>query len=111
MKRFMVLYNAPVPAAEMMSSLSPEEAKAGMDAWMAWSAQTGDALVDFGMPVQAARRVTADAAAESTNQASGYSIVQAEDVDAATALMAKHPHLQMVGASIDVLEILPMPGM
>jgi hypothetical protein len=42
----------------------------------------------------------------------GYSILQAESHDAAAKLFGKdHPHLQMPGAWIEIVEIMPMPGM
>ena len=42
----------------------------------------------------------------------GYSVVQAESHDAATKIFGKdHPHLQMPGAWIEIIEIMPMPGM
>jgi hypothetical protein len=109
--KFLVLYNSPIPAAEMMANMSPEEAKAGMDAWMAWSQKVGDALVDFGLPLGSNRRIEADSASRGSTQASGYSIVQAESLDSATKMLEDHPHLQTPGGTIDVLECLPMPGM
>jgi hypothetical protein len=40
----------------------------------------------------------------------GYSIVQAESHEAAAALFANSPHLTMPGATVEVMEIMPMPG-
>jgi hypothetical protein len=37
MAKFMVLYRAPVSPQEQMASASPEQAQAGMEAWMAWA--------------------------------------------------------------------------
>jgi hypothetical protein len=34
MKKFMAVYLAPVTAIEQMSQSTPEQMKAGMDAWM-----------------------------------------------------------------------------
>jgi hypothetical protein len=34
MKKFLVLYRAPISAREQMAKATPEQAKAGMDAWM-----------------------------------------------------------------------------
>ena len=41
----------------------------------------------------------------------GYSIVQAESHEAAATLFANSPHLTMPGATVEVMEIMPMPGM
>jgi hypothetical protein len=46
---FLVLYNSPVPAAEMMAQVTPQQAQAGMDAWNAWAEKNGDSIVDLGV--------------------------------------------------------------
>lgn len=51
MPKFMILYRSPVTAAEQMASGSPEQAQAGMDAWMAWAGKAGAAIVDLGAPL------------------------------------------------------------
>jgi hypothetical protein len=107
----LVLYNSSVPASEQMASASPEQAKAGMEAWMAWAQKAGDAVVDLGTPIQATARISADGASGNSSQASGYSLLQASSRDDIDALLADHPHLKMPGASIDVFEALPIPGM
>jgi hypothetical protein len=111
MSRFMVLYNATVSAREQMAEATPEQAKAGMDAWMAWAERAGDAVVDLGVPVQPVGRVTSSATSTGESQPSGYSILRADSTQELISLLEQHPHLQMPGASIDVLEALPMPGM
>jgi hypothetical protein len=45
---------------------------------------------------------------KSQSQITGYTIVQAKDMDAAKAMLTDHPHLMMPKASIEVLEIMPM---
>ena len=51
MNKYLVLYNSPASAAEQMANATPEQAKAGMDAWMAWAQKSGEAVVDLGMPL------------------------------------------------------------
>jgi hypothetical protein len=109
--KFLVLYNATASAREQMAQATPEQAKAGMDAWMAWAQSAGEAIVDLGAPLQPSGRVTSSGMAESDAQTSGYSILQADSAQALAALLEGHPHLQMAGASIDILEALPIPGM
>jgi hypothetical protein len=109
--KFLVLYNSQMSASEVMASSTPEEAKAGMDAWMAWAQKAGDAVVDLGSPLEARTHLESGSTTDSSNQASGYSVLQAESVDAVTSLLAEHPHLTVPGNTVDVLEMLPMPGM
>ncbi|HEY3143299.1 MAG TPA: hypothetical protein VGJ86_19320 [Acidimicrobiales bacterium] len=111
MTKFMVLYKAPTSAAEMMASSSPEEAQAGMAAWMAWSEKVGEALIDFGSPLADVASLRGGTAGEGESQATGFSVLDADSRDTVVGLLEDHPHLQMPGASIDVLEFLPVPGM
>jgi hypothetical protein len=109
MAKFMVLYRSPTPATEMMAQMTAEQSKAGMDMWMAWSEKVGPALADFGMPLGASRSVGSKS---SESQVTGYSILEAGSLDEAMNLVEDHPHLQTPGgATIDVYEFLPMPGM
>ena len=47
MKKFLILYQSPVGAREQMANATPEQAKAGLDAWMAWFGKVGPAVVGF----------------------------------------------------------------
>jgi hypothetical protein len=109
-KRFLVLYNASVSASEQMASSTPEQRKEGMEAWMAWAQQAGDAIVELGAPIEATGRVSADGIAGSDSQSTGYSVLQGNSKDEIQALLTEHPHLKMPGSSIDVFEALPVPG-
>jgi hypothetical protein len=106
MGRFLILYNSPVSARDQMAGADPDQARAGMEAWMAWAQKAGEALVDLGQPVQAIARVGADGG---DPQVAGYSIMEGESGQI-EALLADHPHGQIPGNSIDVLEALPVPG-
>jgi hypothetical protein len=108
MKKYMVLYRAPITAAHQMSMATPDQAKAGMEAWMAWSGKAGSALVDMGSPLNEGAILKGE---PNKGHIGGYSIVQAESLDAAKALMEAHPHLKQDGFSIEILEFLPIPGM
>jgi|SRR5215831_10343104 len=110
MKKFLVLYHAPVSAAQQMVGATPEQMKAGMDAWADWAKRIGSALVDPGMPLENAAAIGA-ASRASQSTITGYSILQAESADAIRDLLKAHPHRHVPGSSIEVLEGLPMPGM
>jgi len=51
MKKFIVLYHAPVDAMKQTAGASSEEQAKGMEAWMQWAKKTGDKLVDLGAPL------------------------------------------------------------
>ncbi|MCU1676020.1 MAG: hypothetical protein JWM93_778 [Frankiales bacterium] len=109
--KFLVLYNSTVSAADQMANSTLDQAQAGIDAWMTWASAAGQAVVDLGVPLQAGRKITATEITDSTNQASGYSILEADSLDHVCDLLVKHPHLEMPGSSIEVFEMLSMPGM
>jgi hypothetical protein len=110
--KFLVLYQSTVPATEQMKNATPEQAKAGMDAWMSWAGRTGSGIVDMGSPVAASAKLNGSGQVATANaQVGGYSILQAESKDALLALLKNHPHFMAPGASIEVFEFLPMPGM
>jgi hypothetical protein len=62
-----------------------EEASAQvMAAWTAWFEQLGDALVDGGNPTSHSRAISPDGSVmDATSAPSGYSIIRAQDLDAA----------------------------
>ena len=113
MKKFLVLYMAEPAALEtMMRNATPEMQKKGMEAWMKWMGDHKASLVDGGAPLGKSKRVNTKGASETKNDVRGYSIVQAESAEAATKMFGRdHPHFQMPGAWIDVVEIMPVPGM
>lgn len=90
------------------SADSEEDRAAGMAMMAEWYRSLGPALVDPGAPFTQARTVTAngDGAAIGPN-ATGFNIIQAESLEAATALARLCPLLQH-GRQITVFETLPM---
>jgi hypothetical protein len=108
MAKFMILYRATMSVRDQLANATPEQMKAGMDAWMVWAGKAGDAVVDLGTPL--APTTHAGTAAAGGDDVCGYSILQAASAQDVTNLLDGHPHLEMPGASIDVLEMLSMPG-
>ncbi len=111
MKRFLVLYHAPISAREQMAGATPEQAKAGMDAWMTWAKKAGNALVDLGAPLGNGKGLKGTSVSNNSARVVGYSILQADSIDAITSVLKDHPHLRMPDFSIEVFESLPIPGM
>jgi hypothetical protein len=112
MKKFLVLYKAPGSAFEQMKSATPEQQKAGMDAWMTWSKKAQSSIVDMGSPLGKSMRVTkGGGASPSNNDLGGYSILQAESKEALAKSLEGHPHFMMPDGSIEIVEVMPIPGM
>ena len=113
MKKFIVTFHAPASAMEQMggmASASPEEQKQAMEPWMAWAERAGSALVDPGSPLMGGLTLSKSGSSPSDKGVVGYSILQAEDMQAAKALLGDHPHLEwMAGCEIEVYETMHGP--
>jgi hypothetical protein len=103
MKKFLILYLSQTSAREEMAGRSPEQAKAGMDAWLQWARQAGNALVELGAPL-------ADVGGKKT-PITGFSILQANSPSEIDQLLSNHPHKQHPNATIEVHEFIELPGM
>ena len=113
MKKFLVLYKASPEAYQQAMKSTPEQQKAGMDAWMSWSKNAGPALLDMGGPLGKSARVAKGGNVSAVvNDLGGFSVMQAESKEALAATMKEHPHFLMgEGSSIEIVEIVPIPGM
>jgi hypothetical protein len=113
MKKFMAIYMASGADFErMMRESTPEQQAKGMQAWMKWMNDNKASIVEGGAPLGKTKRADAKGVADIRNGMGGYSVVQAETHDAAAKLFGKdHPHLMMPGAWVEIMEIMPLPGM
>lgn len=110
MKKFTVIYHASASAMKQMPNASPEEMQKGMEPWMAWAKRCGDALVDMGSPLAGGQKVTKLASSPSGKGVVGYSVLQADNMATAQALVKGHPHLDWAsGCEIEVHESMPIP--
>jgi hypothetical protein len=110
MKKFLVLYKAPTSSFEQMMKATPEQRKAGMDAWMAWSKAAASAIVDMGGPLGKSLRVTQQGSSPTPNDLGGYSILQAESKEDLSKELTGHPHFLTPEGFIEIVELMPMPG-
>jgi hypothetical protein len=113
MKKFIVIYHAPMDAMKQMADVPKEEQAKGMEAWMVWAKKCGNKLVDLGAPLMGGQRVNPDGkSTDSNKEVCGYSILHAKDMNEAKKLLQGHPHLGWNAAcSIEVHETMPLPGM
>ncbi|MFI1919412.1 hypothetical protein [Nocardia sp. NPDC020380] len=110
MKRYIVLYRAPLSVAERFARATPEEAAKGLQLWADWSDRIGAGLVDAGGPLGNARRVTPTTIDPTDSGIIGMSILQAETMDDALAMVQDHHHLHWADdCEITVLEEQPIP--
>ncbi|HVU49236.1 MAG TPA: hypothetical protein VHL80_01040 [Polyangia bacterium] len=110
MKKFLVLYKAPLASFDQMMKATPEQQKAGMEAWMTWGKKASASLVDMGAPLGKALKVTPAGPTPTRNDLGGYSIMQAESKEALAEVLKGHPHFMMPDGFIEIVEMMPIPG-
>lgn len=88
---------------------TPEEQQKVMANWMAWMEGLGSAMVNPGAPCGMSKTVTATGAADGggANPISGFTLVQADDLDGAVALTKGCPIFE-AGGSVEVAEAMEM---
>jgi hypothetical protein len=103
MTKFLVTYHG-AGAPE-----SPEAAQQAMAAFVAWAQKTGSALVDPGAPLGPAKVVSSKAVTDGAADGpfGGYSIIEAEDLDAAVTLVRDHPFVGRGGSLQVSAAVLP----
>jgi hypothetical protein len=82
-----------------------EEGAKIMQAWTDWFGVLGDAVIDQGNPVSQVRTIAANGSVSDggVNPSSGYTIIRADNLDAAVAAAKGCPVLAG-GASVEVAE-------
>ena len=108
MPRFILVYKG---EATDMSEMTPEQGAEVMAKWGVWTEKVGPALSDIGAPFGPGTSVVDDGTVGTAAPASGYSIVDAENMAAAQVLTAGHPYLSEGKGdyAIDIFELLPVP--
>lgn len=87
---------------------SPEEGAKHMARWKAWLAELGPAVVNPGTPLGKSKTVSSSGVAEDggANPLSGFSIFQADGMDAAVEMAKGCPFLDF--GTIEVAEVKEM---
>lgn len=107
MAKFMITYTG-----GMGMAATPEEQEQIMGEWGVWYDKLGSAIVDGGAPFGEAKHLTADGAGDGPlgdNPATGYTVLEADSLDAAAAACDGHPHLKH-GGQVQVLTCIDMSG-
>lgn len=108
MAKYMMIYKG---EATDMADMTPEQGAEVMAKWMAWINKVGDGLTDVGTPFGPGSSVVDDGSQGTPSASTGYSIVEADSLDAAVALADGHPYLSDSDGeyAIDIFELMPVP--
>jgi hypothetical protein len=90
---------------------SPEAQQQALDAFGAWMASVGDAMVDPGAPLAATKSVSSSGSEDGATscEIGGYTLLRAPDIDAAVQLVTNHPFLSR-GGTLQVSEAVELGG-
>ncbi len=104
MPNFLLTYTGGDGMAE-----TPEAQAEVMAAWGAWFGALGEAVVDGGAPTAESSQIAPDGAvsAPAASAITGYTVLQAADLDGALALAKDCPHLHS-GGSVEVYATIDM---
>jgi hypothetical protein len=88
---------------------SEEEGDRVMAEWRSWISEAGKAMVDAGNPTASNRTIAPNGSVSNggANPTTGYSILEAPDMDAALKAAKMCPQLKANG-SVEVAEIMPL---
>lgn len=103
MPDFVIAYQGGQPPA------TKEEGAAHMAKWQQWIADLGEDAVNPGTPLGASRIVSADGVSEDggDNPMSGFSVVRADDMNAAIEIAKACPFLE-TGGTLEVAQVMKM---
>ena len=109
MKNYLLLYTG----GSGMASTEKEQ-QAVLAEWGMWFGSLGDSLVDGGSPFMGAKHISPSGQVSGGTMdmmgPTGYSVVKAESLEAATAIAERCPVLKS-GAQITVFDPAAVPGM
>jgi hypothetical protein len=90
---------------------SPEEGKQHFSKYMEWLSSLGDSAVSPANPLKNTHVINPDGtvAAGSASSMSGYTIIEADSIEAALTIAKACPFLN-IGGSLEVSELAEMPN-
>lgn len=90
---------------------SPEEGKQHFSKYMEWLSSLGESAVSPANPLKDTSTVNPDGSvtAGGTTTMSGFTIIRADSMEAAMSVAKTCPFLD-IGGSLEVSELVPMPG-
>ena len=110
MPKYMMLYKG--DAADP-ADMPEDQVQEVMGKWAAWMEGVGAAITDMGTPFGAGTSLVDNGTTGLTVDLTGYTVVEADDLDSAKALADGHPFLSDGEGdfAIDIFELMPTPGM
>ena len=105
MPKYVLTYHGEMNMEDMPSD--PEAIAAVMAEWGAWYESMGAGLVDGGAPISMSSAIDSNGSIDAPAKLSGYTIVEAADMAAATAMAQGSPVLKN-GHAVQISEAMDM---
>jgi YCII-related domain len=108
MPRFMMIYKG---QATDVADMTPEQGADVLAKWRVWIGNVGSSLSDIGTPFGPGVSLVDDGSTGTPLSLTGYSIVEAPNLDAARALADGHPYLSegLGDFAVEIYELMPVP--
>lgn len=108
MPQYIMIYKG---EATDMADMTPEQGMEVMAKWNEWMGKVGTSLADVGSPFGPGASLVDDGSSGTAEALTGYSIVEAADIDEAQRHADGHPYLSEGEGSfaIDIYELMPVP--
>ena len=105
MAKFMLIYTG-----GMGMAATPEEQEQIMAEWGAWYEKMGSSIIDGGAPFAESKHLRGNGIEDGplgATPATGYTVIEADSLDAAAAGCVDHPHLNH-GGQVEVYTCIDM---
>lgn len=110
MAKFLAVYTG-TPTDGPPPDMDPAQMHKGMQAWSEWMARNAAVVVEPGGPLGRTKKVSRTGVEDVRNHLAGYTIIEADDIEAAAALFRNHPHFTIFpGDGVEIMPVLPIPS-
>lgn len=104
MPKFLVLYMSEKPSEQQIENM-----RKGKEPWTAWFKRLGSAIVDQGNPTAKPFALNKKGVTKAhADKVTGYTIIEANNIDTVKAMVLDNPHLDESKNSIEILESIPI---
>jgi len=117
MKQFMAVFlgSSTSPRMKEWNAMDEKTRKSteqeGIKAWGNWVEKNKKNIVYMGSPLGKTKMINANGVSDYKNMLTAFTVVQAENHQAAAEIFVNHPHFSIFpGDSVEVMECLPIPG-
>jgi hypothetical protein len=114
MNKFVAIFSIPSAAmkdwmASTDEATRKQQSDEMMKGWQKWMGDHKSAIADKGLPLGKTKRVTKGEVDDVVNDLNWYMLVEAESHTEAAELFKNHPHLNIPGAYVDVMNVPSQP--